>query len=161
MVAAGLIAGGQAQLPAQSPVGDGTASQRPAESGPRKPSENAPKPGEAGEKPAGGSAQKPLEEGAARLRLMSILGREVVNREGDGGRIIDVLVDADGRSGAVVVEFGGFMGIGSRKVAVHWSALRFVREGDRTAVIVDVTRDQIRDATEYKQGEPATVLSTK
>ena len=72
-----------------------------------------------------------------------------------------MLVDLDGRSGAVVVEFGGFLGIGSRKVAVDWSALRFVRDGNRTTLVVDVSREQIRDAGEYKTNEPPNVLTTK
>jgi hypothetical protein len=106
------------------------------------------------------SAPKPAEE-AQKSRLVSILGREITNREGDSGRVIDVLVDLDGRSGAVVVEFGGFMGIGSRKVAVDWGALRFVREANRSLLTVDVSRDQIRDAPEYKPNEQPTVLTTK
>jgi hypothetical protein len=109
---------------------------------------------------AGAQAEAPVtEEGVSKSRLVSILGREVTNREGDGGRVIDVLVDLDGRSGAVVVEFGGFMGIGSRKVAVEWNALRFVREGNRSLLVVDVSREQIRDAPEYKPSEPPTVLT--
>jgi hypothetical protein len=138
---------------AQSPAG---------EPGPQKPVEGA------SQKPAGDAAPKPPEEGAEKReeiapksRLVSILGRDVTNREGDSGRVIDVLVDTGGDSGAVVVEFGGFMGIGSRKVAVDWDALRFVREGNRTSLIVDITRDQIRKAAEYKAGEPTKVLSAK
>jgi hypothetical protein len=104
---------------------------------------------------------KATDESAQKSRLVSILGREVTNRDGDSGRVIDVLVDLDGRSGAVVVEFGGFMGIGSRKVAVDWNALRFVREGNRSLLTVDVSRDQIRDASEYKPNEQPTVLTTK
>jgi hypothetical protein len=53
------------------------------------------------------------------------------------------------------------MGIGSRKVAVDWNALRFVREGNRSLLTVDVSRDQIRDASEYKPNEQPTVLTTK
>jgi hypothetical protein len=119
--------------------------------------------GSGGQKPGDGSAQKPAEkpDESQKSRLVSILGRELTNREGDGGRVIDVLVDLDGRSGAVVVEFGGFMGIGSRKVAVDWGALRFVRDGNRSSLIADVTRDQIRDAPEYKPNEPPTILTTK
>jgi hypothetical protein len=111
------------------------------------------------QKPA--DPQRPAEDTAPKAKLVSILGREVVNREGDSGRVIDVLVDQEGRLGAVVVEFGGFMGIGSRKVAVDWGALRFVTEGNRTSVIVDVSRDQIREAAEYKPNEPPSVLGTK
>jgi hypothetical protein len=123
----------------------------------------APRPGEAAPKPGddtmqGKAEEKRGEEGTAKSRLVSILGREITNREGDGGRVIDVLVDLDGRSGAVVVEFGGFMGIGSRKIVVDWSAVRLVREGNRTLVVVDISRAQIRDAAEYKPGEPVSVV---
>jgi hypothetical protein len=135
-----------AQSPGQSPAG---------EPGPQKPAEGTPG------KPADDGAQKRAEEAAPKLMLVSILGREVTNREGDGGRVIDVLVDHEGRLGAVVVEFGGFMGIGSRKVAVDWNALRFLREGNRTALVVDIGREQIRAVAEYKAGEPPSVLGAK
>src|ERR1700749_3449274 len=56
----------------------------------------------------------------------AILGRSVIDANGESiGRLIDVLVDANGVPEAAVIEFGGFMGVGNRKVAVHWSALRF------------------------------------
>lgn len=118
---------------------------------------------DSGAKPAEDNAPKPnsAEEAEPKSRLVSILGREITNREGDTGRVIDVLVDPDGRSGAAVVEFGGFMGIGSRKIAVDWGALHFVREGGRNHLMVDVSRDQIRDTPEYKHNEPPTVLTTK
>jgi hypothetical protein len=161
MVAVGLLADAPAQASAQSPGSEGADPQKPTESGAPKAPEGTVQPGESGAKPPEGSAQKPGEDATQKLRLVSILGREVTNREGDGGRIIDVLVDLDGRSGAVVVEFGGFMGIGSRKVAVDWSALRFVRDGNRTALVVNVSREQIRHAAEYKANEPPNVLTSK
>ena len=49
-------------------------------------------------------------------------------RGGGAGRIIDLLADRSGQVRAAVIEFGGFLGIGTRKIAVDWSALRF--EGD-------------------------------
>ena len=103
----------------------------------------------------------PADKAVPKSRLVSILGREITNRDGDSGRVIDVLVDLDGYSGAVVVEFGGFMGIGSRKVAVAWGALHFVREGDRSQLTAEITREQIRDAPEYKPNEPPSVLTIK
>jgi PRC-barrel domain len=118
---------------------------------------------ETGAKPAeeGLTKANPVEEPISKSRLVSILGREITNREGDSGRVIDVLVDLNGRSGAVVVEFGGFMGIGSRKIAVDWGALRFVREGSRSLLTADVSREQIRDTPEYKPNEPPTVLTSQ
>jgi PRC-barrel domain protein len=91
-------------------------------------------------------------------QLQSVLGREVRTRVEEGmGRIIDLLVDREGRVQAAVIEFGGFLGIGTRKIAVEWPALRFETEGKQPAVIVDVTRDQLRVAPEYKPNEPAVV----
>jgi hypothetical protein len=107
------------------------------------------------------SKANPADAAVPKSRLVSILGREITNREGDSGRVIDVLVDLDGGPGAVVVEFGGFMGIGSRKIAVDWGALRFVREGDHSILTADVSREQIRDTPEYKVNEPPSILTSK
>lgn len=88
-------------------------------------------------------------------KLESILGRDVkTSREGDGGRVIDLLVDARGDVRAAVVEFGGFLGIGTRKIVVEWSAFRFT--GDQ--ITVDVSRDQLRAAPEYKGGAATVVV---
>ena len=73
------------------------------------------------------------------------------------GRIIDLLADRDGKVVAAVIEFGGFLGIGTRKIAVEWSALRI--EADKSPVaILDVTREQLRVAPEYKPDRPAAVF---
>jgi PRC-barrel domain len=88
----------------------------------------------------------------------SVLGVEVRTRDEEGmGRIIDLLADRSGQVQAAVIEFGGFMGIGTRKIAVEWSALRFEVEGQQPIVILDMTRDQLRVASEYKSHEPAVV----
>ena len=72
--------------------------------------------------------------------------------------MIDILADRAGRVDAAVIEFGGFMGLGTRKIAVEWSALRFLTEGKQGFVQVELTRDQLRRAPEYKPGEVAVVL---
>ena len=94
---------------------------------------------------------------ARRDDLESVLGREVRTRvEEDLGRIIDLLVDRNGQVQAAVIEFGGFLGIGTRKIAVEWSALRFDADG-KQRVVVEVNRDQLRTAPEFKPAEPAIV----
>jgi hypothetical protein len=93
-----------------------------------------------------------------RSQLESVLGREVRTRvEQDAGRVIDLLADRHGRVQAAVIEFGGFLGIGTRKIAVEWTALRFESDGKQPVLIVDLTRDQLRVAPEYKANEPAVV----
>lgn len=99
--------------------------------------------------------QAHAEEPRTAPKLESILGRDVKTlREGDGGRVIDLLVDARGEVRAAVVEFGGFLGIGTRKIVVEWSAFQFA--GDQ--ITVAVSRDQLKAAPEYKAGAAPMVV---
>ena len=104
------------------------------------------------------TAEVEAQSATRRHSLESVLGREVRTRvEEDVGRIIDLLADRYGRVQAAVIEFGGFLGIGTRKIAVEWSALRFEQDGRKPVVIVELTRDELRVAPEYKPSEPAIV----
>ena len=58
--------------------------------------------------------------------LEGILGKEVRSATGENmGRIVDVVVDRNGQVRAAVIDFGGFLGVGSRKIAVDWDAVKF------------------------------------
>ena len=59
----------------------------------------------------------------------SVLGKDLVASGENAGRIVDVLTDASGRIRAVVVDYGGFLGVGTRKIAVAWSDLHFDPDG--------------------------------
>jgi PRC-barrel domain protein len=90
-----------------------------------------------------------------------ILGKSVRSNAGeDMGQIIDVIVKRDGQVRAAVIDFGGFLGVGSRKIAVEWGALRFPPDGKLDHVILDLTKDQVRVAPEYRPGEPVVVLGS-
>jgi hypothetical protein len=75
------------------------------------------------------------------------------------GRIVDIIVDRTGHVRAAVVDFGGFLGVGSRKIAIAWNALRFPANGNKVErVTLEWTRDQVREAPEYKDDKPVVVL---
>jgi PRC-barrel domain len=81
----------------------------------------------------------------------SVLGKNVIGPNGEKlGMIADVIVDRDGRPRAAVIDFGGFLGVGSRKVAIDWNLLKFDTEKrDHTAVLA-LDRREIQAAPEYK-----------
>ncbi|MCX7318119.1 MAG: PRC-barrel domain-containing protein [Hyphomicrobiales bacterium] len=89
-----------------------------------------------------------------------ILGRDVRSPASENmGRIADVVVDRAGQVRGVVSDFGGFLGVGQRKIVVDWSALHFWNVADKTASItLDLTREQVRAAPEYKDDQPIVVL---
>ena len=66
-------------------------------------------------------------------RREGILGKEVRSKADENmGRIVDVIVDRTGQVRAAVIDFGGFLGVGNRKIAVDWNALNFAA-GQRQA----------------------------
>ena len=88
-----------------------------------------------------------------------ILGTKAEGPDGeDMGLVVDVVVDRDSRPTAVVIDFGGFLGVGSRKIAVDWSALSFPASSVIDHVVLNLTPDQVRLAPEYRPGEPLVVL---
>jgi sporulation protein YlmC with PRC-barrel domain len=95
-------------------------------------------------------------------QVTAILGKNVRGRNGeDMGRIVDVIVNRDGQVRAAVIDFGGFLGVGSRKIAVDWSALRFEPSGKPDRISVDLSRNSVRLAPEYKEGTPVVVLGSE
>ena len=97
----------------------------------------------------------------ARTDFFRILGKEVRSPSGQAmGRIVDLLVDETGRPSAAIIDFGGFLGVGIRKIAIDWHTLRFDQNGKKDAVVTDLGRDQIKAAPEYKDSNDVVAIVT-
>lgn len=91
-------------------------------------------------------------------QLESVLGIEALSSTGDNmGRIDDIIVDRSGEIRAAIIDFGGFLGVGSRKIAVDWRSLHFDPKKPG-AVVVSLTKDQLRVAPVYKAAEPVVMI---
>ena len=96
---------------------------------------------------AGPSYLEPLNPG----ETIGVLGKSVVAPNGEGlGLITDVIVDRTGQPRAAVIDFGGFLGVGSRKIAVDWNLLSFDPEKRDRAAVLALRRREIRAAPEYR-----------
>jgi hypothetical protein len=109
---------------------------------------------------AGGQPREPTVTVIDNREVQGILGREVRGAADENmGRMVDVIVDQAGQVKAAIIDFGGFLGVGSRKIAVAWSALRFPPKTNKVErIALDLTRDQVRAAPEYKEDKPVVVL---
>jgi hypothetical protein len=89
-----------------------------------------------------------------------VLGRDVRSSTGqDMGRIVDVIVERSGMVRAAVIDFGGFLGVGSRKIVVDWDALHFGHVANKAdSITLDLTKEQVMAAPEYQEDKPIVVL---
>ena len=89
-----------------------------------------------------------------------VLGRDVRSTtDQDMGHIVDVIVDRSGMVRAAVIDFGGFLGVGSRKIVVDWDALHFGRVANKgDSITLDLTKEQVIAAPEYQEDKPIVVL---
>ena len=111
------------------------------------------------------SKEPPRSSGAAidpfiaASKLHSVLGVQVRTKtEETIGRVIDLLADRDGNVVAAVIEFGGFLGIGTRRIAIDWSSLRLETTEKSHVALLEASRDELRLAPEYKPGQPLVIF---
>ena len=97
----------------------------------------------------------------AHTGLFRILGKDVLSPSGHAmGRVVDLLVDETGQPRAAIIDFGGFLGVGIRKIAIDWHSLRFAEAGTNEVIVADLDRDQIKAAPEYKDSHETVAIVT-
>lgn len=95
------------------------------------------------------AATAPATQGADARKL---IGRNIQNAQNETvGEINSVHIDAAGKIDSVIVGVGGFLNMGEREVALRWSDLQVMQNGDK--VVVNMTKDQLKALPEYKYRE--------
>ena len=89
----------------------------------------------------------------------ALIGKNVRSATGeDLGHLIDLVVETNGQVRAAIIDFGGVLGVGSRKIAVDWRALDFAGSAKGGPIKLALTRNQVRLSPEYRAGEPIVIL---
>lgn len=100
---------------------------------------------------------------AGELAAVRLAGTRIFNTKGEViGTIADVVLGADGRAVTVVINVGGVLSVGSKVVAVPYSALKVgpVVESSRV-LLLDVTTAQLQAAPTYAATDPGRVERAK
>ena len=104
------------------------------------------------------------EDAAKRQRLKPVtflttkmIGVTVRNAGGDSvGKIDDLLITEGGMLKAVVIDVGGFLGLGSKVIAVEPGALVLRPGGDRYSAVLNLSKDAVAAAQPF---DPAKVMT--
>lgn len=125
---------------------------KPVEAAPSTPPPPAPAPS------AEDAVVKPLD-----APVTSVLGKKVQGPKGeDLGRVVDVLADNSGRVRVAIIEFGGFLGVGIRRIPVDWSLLRVNPNDSDKPLTLLAGRNKLQSAPEYKDAtHPEALMAPK
>jgi sporulation protein YlmC with PRC-barrel domain len=84
-----------------------------------------------------------------------LVGSKVVGPDGQAiGKVDDLLLDRDQKVVAVIVSVGGFLGVGSKSVALPASRVDISQAyGDQRVVKVDATKEELAAAPAFKTRE--------
>jgi fructose-specific component phosphotransferase system IIB-like protein len=119
--------------------------------------------------PAPAAAAVVTQQQAGEYLAEDVIGATVRNAQNENiGSVTDLVIDSGGQVKAAIVSVGGFLGIGDKHVAVPWTEMRLTaaRSGTATgtggaasgaaeasrdpAVMVNMTKDQLKQAPEFK-----------
>ena len=95
---------------------------------------------------------------AGEMSANALIGASVRNDKREAvGKVEDVYVDNNGAIKTVVVSVGGFLGVGTKNVAVKWSDLKLSRDDKAIVITTNWTKDSLKAMPDYKyeRREPA------
>jgi len=78
--------------------------------------------------------------------------REVIRR------VVDLLLDRHAHLRAVVIDFGGFLGVISRKIAIDWWLIRFMPDDPDIPLVLSLGTTEIQATLEYSDTGPPPIM---
>src|SRR5665811_2194864 len=103
------------------------------------------------------ASQKPDQWLASKFKGTDVLGAD--NQK--IGDVSDILFDKSGKVDAIIVSVGGFLGLGSKHVAIAPSAFDVVKGQNDTSdkLKISATKDQLEQAQNFEPYQPARTTS--
>jgi len=106
---------------------------------------------ESGDDPFAGATAADI----AAVEASELIGTRVYSADSeDVGEVADLIVTDDGKVEAFVVDVGGFLGIGEKRVAMQAANVELLRDGDGDMLVrTSFTRDQFDAAAAYDEAK--------
>ncbi|HVO03012.1 MAG TPA: PRC-barrel domain-containing protein [Candidatus Cybelea sp.] len=99
----------------------------------------------------GSALTTPAQNADGTFNASEVIGMTVVNNSNDSiGRIGELLVDKNGQVSGVIVDVGGFLGIGSHRVMLPWNQVQLTNHNGSIQAQVNADKDTLKQMPEYK-----------
>lgn len=88
---------------------------------------------------------------AAGISASEMIGTNLQNASGETiGEVNDLVLDGNGDTQGVVVDVGGFLGVGARSVLVDWDSLTVTEQDNELKVTTALSREQLEQLQPYE-----------
>jgi sporulation protein YlmC with PRC-barrel domain len=85
------------------------------------------------------------------MRASEIIGAKVNTADGTNiGEISEVIVQSNGSINGVVIDVGGFLGLGEKPVLLGWNDLSFAGDANDVVVSTALSKEQLNSMPAYK-----------
>jgi sporulation protein YlmC with PRC-barrel domain len=89
---------------------------------------------------------------AAGYRASKLIGKSVLNDNDENvGKLDDIVLGPDAKANFAILQVGGFLGLGSRLVAVPFESLKIDKAGDKI-VLPGASKTALEKLAEFKYG---------
>jgi sporulation protein YlmC with PRC-barrel domain len=104
------------------------------------------------------SSQKPDQWLATKFRGTEVIGSDNAKI----GDVSDILLDKSGKVEAFIISVGGFLGVGSKEVALTPNSFDVIpgQNGSSDKLKLSATKDQLKDAQNFARYEPPRPVTT-
>jgi len=100
--------------------------------------------------------------------VSNIIGESVYNGSGDDaeniGEVSDVVFDKDGQAKSVIINVGGFLGVGTKSVAFDYAKMQWAEKNGDRWLVAQATKDELTAQPEFDSkpyaAAPAPATST-
>jgi sporulation protein YlmC with PRC-barrel domain len=93
----------------------------------------------------------PVHNADGSYNASEVIGLDVRNgAENSIGKISQLVLDKSGSVAGVVVDVGGFLGIGAHPVLLQWKQVKLMDRDGKTEAVVNVDKDTLKQMPAYK-----------
>lgn len=86
------------------------------------------------------------------VNMSQLLGLDVRNGQNENiGEVGEVILDKGGQVKGVVIDVGGFLGVGARPVFLGWNDIRLTQMSGKTVAMVEMSKDRLQNMPEYNK----------
>ena len=98
------------------------------------------------------SLSTPAQNGDGSFNASKVVGMSVMNQNNeDIGEIGEILLDRSGKVDGVVVDVGGFLGIGAHPVKLGWNQVKLEKQDGSFRAVVNMDKSALKKMPEYDE----------